>query len=138
MLLKAVANLQDPGLRGELEAYLLDASAPVRASAAQSLAVLGSQDSRPALLGALEVEPRGIVRAAFVASMRFMPADELALRTVHARVLDEPHPEARAEMVRYLLAHLDTFEEARPTLRHLFHNDPTKRIRMLAAAALRP
>ena len=138
VMLKAVGNLADASLDADVAPYLADDAAPVRASAAQALGMMGAQGSRVLLSGRLETEPRGVVRGELVRALAALEPDDQALATVHLMVLGERHPEARAQMTAYLAQHVDRLPEARMTLAHLFENDGSKRVRMFAARALAP
>ena len=138
IMLKAIGNLADDTLEPDVAAYLSDEFAPVRASAAQSLAMIGATGARQPLLSQLRIEPRGVVRGEIVRAMGRLGATGHALQTVNAMVLGEGHPESRFMMAAYLLENLEQYPEARPTLLHLFENDDSKRIRILTARALRP
>lgn len=137
MLLKSIGNLHDRSLGTEVVGYLFAESVPVRASAAQALGLMRDESARPVLLQILEAEPRGVVRAEIVGTLRKFPVDQLALRTVNKLLLDERHTDARAEMAEYLVANLEAIEEARPALVHLANNDPSERVRVIAIAAMR-
>lgn len=136
LLLKAVGNLQDATLGVEVLAFLADGSAPVRASAAQSLGLMRSEAAVPVLAARLGLEASGPVRLALVASLRRLPPGSVALAAVHEQLRVEPDPAARAAMVRYLGEHLALVPEARPTLEILLHGDRARQVRLLAAAAL--
>ena len=136
LFLKAVGNVHDTALANEVVPYLFDESVPVRVSAAQSLGLMEDRSSLPLLVEVFEDETRGVVRAEIVSTFRVLEPDPAALRAVHRTILDERHPECRAQMAAYLAAHLDVFEEARPTLTFLFANDPTERVRKIASVAL--
>jgi len=137
MTLKAIGNLHDSRLGAVVSEHLFDTSAPVRASAAHSLGMLKDVAQRDLLAMLLPAEPRGAVRAAMTDALREMPADGLSLRTVNGMALNEPNPAARALMVKYLVAHLHEFEEARPTLLEMTATDPSNQVRILASYCLR-
>lgn len=137
MTLKAVGNLHDPALGDEVAFYLQSDSAPVRASAAQSLGLLGDESKRDLLVGLLPAEPRGAVRAAMADALRLFTADKRSLGAMLAVVRDERHHEARALLVSYLVEHLDEYEHSLDTLRGMAFEDPSNRVRLLASTALR-
>jgi HEAT repeat protein len=136
LLLKAVGNLGDASLGGEVVPYLSDTSAPVRACAAQSLGLMDCKTSAPVLAERLGHEPSGPVRLSIVNSLRRLQDTGAALAAVHDQLLVEPNPAARAAMVSYLGEHLEQVPQARPTLELLMLSDRSRQVRLLAAAAL--
>ena len=86
-----------------MASYLHAESAPVRASAAQSLGLLGDESKRELLVELLPKEARGAVRAAMASALRELPAQESSLRAVLDIVQNERNHEARTMMVRYLV-----------------------------------
>ena len=136
MALKAIGNTHDAALGNDVAVYLFDSSVSSRASAAQAIGMIRDGTKLHVLAGMLEDEPRGAVRAQVTEALRQIPADQASLQAVLARVQFDPHPEARAQMVSYLVEHLGEFEQARDTLRTMTFKDPTKRVRMLASASL--
>ena len=137
MSLKAIGNLHDASLGAEVAGFLYDDSAPVRASAAQSLGMLGAEAQRPLLTQLLVQEPRGAVRASIVEALGKLPPDTESVDTVIDRIRSERNHEARALMTTYLVRHLSEFEQARGVLEYLTFNDPTNRVRILASSVLR-
>jgi HEAT repeat protein len=138
MTLKAVGNLHDPALGDQVVYFLYSASAPVRACAAQALGALGDVSKRELLTDLLPEERFGAVRSAMTDALRELPASPHSLRTVLGLVRREPHNEARALMVSYLVDHLHDFEQARSTLREMTASDPSNEVRLLASISLRP
>ena len=136
LLLKAVGNLGDESLGLDVQVFLADDSAPVRASAAQSLGLMRSEGAAPVLAGRLGLEPSGPVRVSIVTSLSCLQAGDLTLKAVHDQLRVEPVPAARAAMVRYLGQHLELIPDARPTLEMLRIGDGARQVRLLAAAAL--
>ncbi len=137
MAMKAVGNLHDPALVEDVSAYLFDELPTVRVTAAQSVSRLGASAKRGLIAELLRSEPRGIVRGEYVKTLRGLDAESDALQIVHGMVMREAHPEARAQMVEFLVENLGGFPEARATLLDIARSDPTTRIRVLASAALR-
>jgi HEAT repeats len=136
LVLKAVGNLQDDSVGSQVMPFLADASAPVRASAAQSLGLMRCEASAPVLAGQLGTEPSGAVRIAIVTSLTRLQGTADAIVAVHDQLLIDPNPAARAVMVTYLGEHLDQLPAARPTLELLMLSDPARQVRLLAAKAL--
>lgn len=136
MTLKALGNLRDLTLGGEISNYLVDESAPVRATSAQALGMLGDATHRELLVALLPEEIHGAVRCAMTEALRQIPADPRSLGAVHLMAREEPHTESRAQMVRYLVEHLREFDEPTETLRWMTSNDPSNQVRLLASSVL--
>lgn len=135
--LKAVGNLHDPVLGGDVQTYLFSPQPTIRATAAQAIAMSRAADLRELLGDILIEEPHGIVRATLVEALRTFEAEPKVLAQVHTLVRTEVHTEARAEMVKYLVDQIERIPEARETLIQIARTDSTTRVRMLAAAVLR-
>lgn len=136
MTLKALGNLRDLTLGGEISNYLVDESAPVRATSAQALGMLGDATHRELLVELLPEEVHGAVRCARVEALRQIPADPQSLGAVHVLAQCEPHTESRAQMVRYLVEHVREFDQSIETLRWMTFNDPSNQVRLLASSVL--
>lgn len=136
MVLKALGNLGDRALAGEISNHLVDGSAPVRASAAETLGRLGDEGQREVLVALLPNEPHGAVRAHMVEALRGMPADRAALGLVHVMIQSEEHTHSRAQMVRYLVEHLRDYRDSIETLRQMVSSDPSNEVRLLASSVL--
>ena len=136
-LLKAIGNLHNPAFGSAVVPHLQDERAPVRAAAAQAIGMLQDSDQRDFLVNMLPNEPRGAVRASIVNAIRKLPASDFTLRSIDDYVHVEPHPYARAAMVRYLVEHFHDFDGARGTLLELVETDPSQQVRVLASYAMR-
>jgi hypothetical protein len=131
--LKAMGNMGDPTLTGDILPYVDDPSPYVRSAAAWALSSVGAEGVVEQLTERLVVEEAGPVRSELVAAIDGLADQQLdALTTVHGMILGEPDPTARYRMARYLGSNLDAYPQGIEPLTELAVSDPSKRIRKYA------
>jgi len=131
--LKAMGNMGDPSLAGDIVPYVDDPSPYVRSAAAWALSSVGAEGVVEKLTERLAVEEEGPVRSELVAALDGLGDQQLdALTTVHGMILDEPDPTTRYRMARYLGGNLDAYPQGLEPLTELAVSDPSIRIRKYA------
>lgn len=122
--LKAIANTRDADLAPTAMRALDADAAPVRAAAAETIAVMDQRSGFERLTERLGTEKDGRVRAAIAAGMRQMSHhDEAAFTTCANLVTAERDPAARGEMARYLVDNLHRYPQGREVLERLVRTE---------------
>ncbi len=135
--LKAMGNMGDAALAGQIAPYIDDPSPFVRSSAAWALASVQAEGVVGELTERLVVEEEGPVRSEIVAALDGLGDRRVdALSTVHGMILDEPDPTARYRMARYLGDNLAAYPDGIGPLTELAVSDSSTRVRKYAVSVV--
>jgi hypothetical protein len=137
ILLGALGNARNRALAPAALPYLDDASAYVRASAADALGNMPGRETGSRLVERLRTEGDPRVRKALAASLaRTEEPAAAALEAVEAMVLDEETAATRLEMARFLGENLERHPSSRATLEQLLKKDRSASVRSYAGKIL--
>lgn len=134
--MRAAGNTGDPALAPVATARLRDASAPIRAVAAETAGRLGGPSVAPELAQVLRAEPSGRVRASLVKGLVAAGDIDATCRVCSDLVVAEADRAARGAMARALADHVAERPELRPVLQAMLRDESSAQTAAYVAGRL--
>jgi HEAT repeat protein len=133
----ALGNTQDETLGDDVALMLEDKDPIIRRAAAQSLALLNTDQHAEELMSHFAKETNNQVRGAMVETLvNWSDPPASAVKTIRNAVSTEVHENTRFQMARFLGANLEKFPENKPILQNLLRVEQSKRVRENIAETL--